>query len=432
MSERKENQDLEERRELRRQRRIRAQVTAYLIFAAILIVVVGGCFLGVKAIASKLGDMKAQQEEAIEQAQLEAQAAMETTIAPPEEETEEVTTEDDMLSQIVDTCIAEMPLEDKVAGLFFITPEQLTGVNAAVKAGSGTQEALTQYAYRELVYSSKHISSTDQISTMLSQTTSMSKYPIFLAVSEEGGDFNVVADALGTASCSNAQEIGTTGTSDVAYDAGITVSSYLNMYGFNLDFAPYCNLSDYSRSFNTDPTVAADMASAFSMALEDTGVSSCMKYFPIYADTDDGLETTDKTLEELREAEFVPFKVGIENGVDMIMISNASAPQVTGDNTPCSLSSVVINDVLRNELGYDGIIITGELGQSAISDYYTSSEAAVMAIKAGADMLYVPENFEEAYQGVLDAISNGEITEERINESLARIYRVKYADKIDS
>ena len=168
------------------------------------------------------------------------------------------------------------------------------------------------------------------------------------------------------------------------------------------------------------------------MALEDTGVSSCMKYFPIYADTDDGLETTDKTLEELREAEFVPFKVGIENGVDMIMISNASAPQVTGDNTPCSLSSVVINDVLRNELGYDGIIITGELGQSAISDYYTSSEAAVMAIKAGADMLYVPENFEEAYQGVLDAISNGEITEERINESLARIYRVKYADKIDS
>jgi len=207
MSERKENQDLEERRELRRQRRIRAQVTAYLIFAAILIVVVGGCFLGVKAIASKLGDMKAQQEEAIEQAQLEAQAAMETTIAPPEEETEEVTTEDDMLSQIVDTCIAEMPLEDKVAGLFFITPEQLTGVNAAVKAGSGTQEALTQYAVGGLVYSSKNISSTDQISTMLSQTTSMSKYPIFLAVSEEGGDFNVVADALGTASCSNARRL---------------------------------------------------------------------------------------------------------------------------------------------------------------------------------------------------------------------------------
>ena len=432
MSEKRDNQDYDEKRELRRQRRVRSQIIAYSVFAAILIVVIGGLFLGVKAIAGKLGDIRTQQEEAIAQAQAEAEAAAETTIAAPEETiVEETTTEDDMLSQIVDACIAEMPIEDKVAGLFVITPEQLTGVNAAVKAGSGTQEALSKYAVGGLVYSSKNINSTDQISTMLSQTEAMSKYPIFLAVSEEGGDFNTVADALGIASASNAQDIGTGGTSDAAYDAGITISSYLNMYGFNLDFAPYCNLSDYTRSINTDATVAADMASSFAIALEDTGVSACMKYFPVYADTDDGLETTDKTLEELREAEFIPFKEGIANGVDMIMISNASAPQITGDNTPCSLSSVIISDVLRTELEYDGIIITGELGQSAISNYYTSAEAAVMAIEAGADMLYMPENFEEAYQGLLDAVNNGEISEERIDESLKRIYRVKYADKID-
>ncbi|MCR4901897.1 MAG: beta-N-acetylhexosaminidase, partial [Butyrivibrio sp.] len=99
--------------------------------------------------------------------------------------------------------------------------------------------------------------------------------------------------------------------------------------------------------------------------------------------------------------------------------------------TPCSLSSVVISDVLRSELGYEGIVITDELNQSAVTNYYTSAEACVKALEAGADMLYMPESFEEGYQGILDAVASGELTEDRINESLKRIYRIKYVDKLD-
>ena len=104
---------------------------------------------------------------------------------------------------------------------------------------------------------------------------------------------------------------------------------------------------------------------------------------------------------------------------------------MVGDNTPASLSSVIIEDELRGVLGFDGIVITGALDDGAITEYYTSDQAAVMAIKAGADMIYLPEDFETAYNGLLEAVNNGEISEERITESLSRIYRIKYADRVE-
>jgi beta-N-acetylhexosaminidase len=114
-----------------------------------------------------------------------------------------------------------------------------------------------------------------------------------------------------------------------------------------------------------------------------------------------------------------------------IMVTNASFPQVAGDNTPACLSSVMIGEELRGTLGFEGVVITAPLNEGAITEYYTSAEAAVAAINAGADMICVPENFEESYQGLLEAVQSGSISEERINESLRRIYRIKYADRID-
>jgi beta-N-acetylhexosaminidase len=110
---------------------------------------------------------------------------------------------------------------------------------------------------------------------------------------------------------------------------------------------------------------------------------------------------------------------------------NASFPNVIGDNTPASLSSVMIEDELRGVLGFDGIVISGALNEGAITEYYTSDQAAVMAVKAGADMVFLPEDFETAYNGLLEAVNSGEISENRINESLSRIYSIKYADRVE-
>ena len=114
----------------------------------------------------------------------------------------------------------------------------------------------------------------------------------------------------------------------------------------------------------------------------------------------------------------------------MIMVGHVSAEGLSGDNTPASMSEPIVTGYLRNEMGYQGVIITDAMNMSAISTYYSSEQAAVMAIKAGCDMVLMPENFLQAYAGVLNAVAEGTISEERIDDSLRRIYRIKYANLI--
>lgn len=138
-----------------------------------------------------------------------------------------------------------------------------------------------------------------------------------------------------------------------------------------------------------------------------------------------------KSLEELKNGELIVYDAAIKSGVDCIMVSHVKANSITGDNTPSSLSSVVIQDILRKTLGFDAVVITDSLSDSAVVDNYSSAEAAVAAIQAGADLLLEPAEYQEAYKGVLQAVSDGTITKERIYESLYRIYRVKYKNALE-
>ena len=107
------------------------------------------------------------------------------------------------------------------------------------------------------------------------------------------------------------------------------------------------------------------------------------------------------------------------------MVAHISCPNITGDSTPASLSHTMITDILREEMGYRGVVITDALNMGAIAEEYTSAQAAVKALQAGTDILLMPENFEESYKGIIHAVNNGEITEERINESVRRILKLK-------
>ena len=208
-----------------------------------------------------------------------------------------------------------------------------------------------------------------------------------------------------------------------------------------MDFAPVADVVSAenavigNRSFGSDPNVVGTMVAAEVQGLQESGVSACLKHFPgigdTTTDTHDEKAVSEKTLEDMQQTDLPAFQSGIDAGADFVMVSHMSLPNVVGDDTPCSLSGAVISDLLRNQLGYNGIVITDALDMSAITDSYSSAEAAVKAIEAGADMLLMPENFEEAYQGVLDAVQKGTISEDRINESLKRIYRVKYRDRIE-
>ncbi|MDE6607345.1 MAG: beta-N-acetylhexosaminidase [Lachnospiraceae bacterium] len=430
-----------ERRIFRHKRRVRNQIIAYISLGVIIAALVVGGIFAAKYITKLIKDKKSgesAEDASIESAENEEPLTISDPEPVPETETEEV----DWLDEMVNACIAEMPLEDKVAGLFVITPEELTGVGTAVKAGDGTKEALGKYAVGGLVYFSKNIQSEAQLTEMLANTVLFSKYPLFLAVDEEGGKVSRVADSsIAVDKVGTMAEIGAGGDAQNAYEAGTTIGAYLKRLGFNLDFAPVAdvltnpdNKTIGDRSFGTDGALAAQMVPSFVTGLEEEGVSSCLKHFPglgdTTEDTHDGMAVTERTLEEFQTVEFPVFKAGIDAGADFVMVSHVSVPSLTGDNTPASLSGAVVG-ILRNDLGFNGIVITDALNMTAVTDYYTADEAAIKAIQSGADMLLMPESFETAYEGLLQAVQNGTISEERINESLRRIYRVKYADRME-
>ena len=438
-----EDDDEDDRRTYRKRRRVRNQIIAYSIVFVILVLVAAGGIVAGRNVWSMVKERRLAEEQArlLEemQAQQEAEAAHDVVIDAPEALDDEP--EEDYLGREVDSYISEIPLEDKVAGLFIVTPESLTGVSTAIQAGESTQNALNEYAVGGFIYFDKNIEDGEQLKGMLSGTVSKSRYPLFLAVDEEGGSVSRVANSsIEVIRVGDMASIGESGDTTQAYEAGLTIGAYLKELGFNLDFAPVADVADPDggelgdRVFGSDAQLVGEMVANMVDGIEGTGVSSCLKHFPgigdVDGDTHDGRVEATKTLDEMRNSDFIPFKAGIDAGADFVMVSHVTVSSVD-DDVPASLSKAIMTDILRNELGFQGIIITDALDMGAITEYYTSGEAAVQAIAAGADMLLMPEDFYEAYDAVLAAVQDGSISEERINESLKRIYRVKWEGKLE-
>ena len=426
------------KRARRRSRRIRTQMIAYAVVAALLVLGFGGLFLAGKSLLQKY---RANRQEKELQDQLEAiQQEEEPSVNIDnisEEAAPEETVELSPLDQIAMAKIAEMPLNDKVAALFMVTPEQLTGVDNVTKAGNTTKEALGKYKVGGLVYTKSNIKDAKQLKEMLSNTALLDQN-LLLAVNEEGGKNSVLAGKLAVTKVADMASIGST---DEACKAGSDIGTYLAEYGFNLNLAPVADIKilDDSilekRSFGTDAGQVGERAAAYVSGLTQTGVNACVKMFPglgaVTESTAGGMADTQRSQSDMEAMEFPAYKAAIDAGSEFVMVGTMSAPQLTGDNTPCCLSQTVIG-LLRNNLGYDKVVITGALNEAAVKDYYTSAEAAKKALEAGADMLYMPENFKEAYDGLLQMAETDIELQSRIEEALLRIYRVKYKEKSEN
>ncbi len=344
----------------------------------------------------------------------------------------------DKVQQIVDS----MSLEEKVAQLFLVQPEAIVDIGTATAAGDATKQAINKTPVGGFVYFSDNLQSEQQVQDMLRNVQKYSEdrigLPAFLSVDEEGGTVARVASTgrFDVTDVGDMAKIGASGDVQQARQAGETIGSYLSELGFNLDFAPDAdvltnpdNTVVEKRSFGSDPRVVSDMSLAVAQGLAQHQVYSVYKHFPGHGatagDTHQGYAYTDKTLDELKQSELIPFENAIQNNAEFIMAAHISAPRVTGDDTPASLSKTMITDILRGQMGYDGIVVTDAMNMGAVTEQYTSAQAAVKALQAGADLVLMPEDFQEAYQGVLDAVKDGTLTEQRINESVTRIVKVK-------
>lgn len=436
----------QERREKRRKKRRNSQIGAYLLLLLLLAVVGAAIVFGVKYASQSGGIPGAGQGETGESKgdEIDDLFASEPPIELESEPTETIPepTPEEKFEALINDRIAAMPLEDKVAGLFIVTPESITGVATATKAGEGTKEALEKYPVGGIIYFAKNIKNKEQLAEMIENTILYAKYPLFLGIDEEGGSVSRLTESKLVEKTASAQEIGKSGDADQAYQAGTAIGTYLKEFGFNLDFAPVADVANVDgsvmakRSYGEDAAAVTPFVLSMMQGLEDQGITACVKHFPgigsTKEDTHDGLAVIDRTAEELRGCEFTVFKAAIDAGADMIMMTHAAAPALTGDNTPSSMSGAVVTDILREELGFEGMIVTDAMNMAAISDYYDADVAAISALKAGCDMILMPDDFEKAYNGVLQAVQESVISEERINDALRRIYRIKLAGQLQN
>ena len=341
---------------------------------------------------------------------------------------------------IADQCRVEdmidmMTLHEKVCQLFFIQPEQFSQIDRVTAYSKKLGNAVHRFPVGGIILFAANITRKDisSLNAGLQQAAlDAGGIGLFIGVDEEGGGVSRVANSLKLSDKQPAP--GRIGSPDQAYESGRVIGGYLSEYGFNLDFAPVADVrSDIGnaeitvRSYGRDPEFVARMVVRFMEGLRTNGVISVLKHFPghgaVSGNTHSGSGTSQKTLEEWRVTDFVPFTAGIEAGADIVMVSHQLAVAVDPD-CPASLSSKGIS-LLRNELGFEGVVITDALRMDAVHDSYGTAEACVLALEAGADMLLLPYNFTNAYEGVMQAVKDGRLTEERIDESLLRILSLK-------
>lgn len=333
-----------------------------------------------------------------------------------------------------ETYLSSMSLRDKVYQMLLVNPEQITGVEAATIAGAMTKEAVAKYPVGGLVYGSKNIIDAAQIKEMLLSTSGFMTVSPFTAISEEPGDFSQLSSKLNVAKYNNAYTYRNDGTEKISEIYG-GISQELKNLGFNTNLAPVADAwsntrNGYiaTRAFSNDYLTAAAMTEAAISASKDKGVLTAMKYFPGYGDCaenpNDGVCYSYKTLDDLKNEDFNAYKKGIDAGCDFVMCANVNMPEID-PYYPASLSTIFVNDLLKNHLGFNGIIMSGDLSMKAVTSKYSSADAAVMAVDAGCDMLLTPENPEQAADAIIAAVNGKSITETRINESVLKILEKK-------
>lgn len=335
--------------------------------------------------------------------------------------------------------LAGMTPEEKICQLLFVTPEVLTGQETVTAFNEEALETLARYPVGGLIFFRDNLETAKQTRSMLSAITekagTLTAPGIFLGLDEEGGSVSR-ATHLGVTEYEDMKVYGGNGDPETAYEIGQTLGAQLKQLGFNLDFAPVAdvltneeNTVVADRSFGSDPELVSDMVSREIAGFEDAGMLSSPKHFPGHGstsgDTHDGLAATDRSLEELRACDFLPFRAAMEAGAPMIMVGHMTMTALDED-TPASMSQRIVTDLLRKELDFDGIIITDAVDMDAISERYSAPEAVVQALAAGCDMVLCPTNLPGVINAVQNAITSGTLSQGNIDQSVLRILSAKF------
>lgn len=266
------------------------------------------------------------------------------------------------------------------------------------------------------------------------------RVPPFIAIDQEGGEVVRIADRVAVLPGNMA--LGATRSRPLAYAAGRAQATDLRLLGFNMNLAPVLDVNDNPknpvigvRSFGDRAGMVAEFGTEFVRGQQDADIATVAKHFPGHGgtslDSHRVLPASDATLSELVNTDLAPFRAVIDIGLDGVMSAHIAVPKLTlGVEEPATVSSAIISGLLRGKLGFRGLVLTDELEMEAIAGRYGAGHAAVMAVRAGADMVLVPwrpERQEEVYAALVSAVQRGEIATERLSDALRHVLALKRA-----
>lgn len=389
------------------------------------------CILGLIG-AGALGAIKLS--DAVEKSYAKEKEKVESEQDNQEQAIQEEMEEERLLQEKIQAKMKTLSIQDKIAQMLIVSPEALTGGTEVTISGDAMKEALTKLPVGGLIYFKSNLVSKEQTKKMIADAQSYSQIPLFISTDEEGGRVTRLMNTVGTTYIGPMYDYRNKGT-DQARQNARTIASDMKELGFNLDFAPDADVWSNpdntvigNRAYSDNYEQAAELIAAAVQGFHEGGVLCTLKHFPGHGNT---MEDThkmsayvDKTKAELEREEFLPFQSGIAAGADFVMVGHLIVEDI--DSMPATLSPTITTGILRQELGFDGVIITDSLKMNAMKNYYTTEEIAVLAVQAGNDMLLDVDDVQITIHAIMDAMAKGDITEARINESVERILKVKY------
>lgn len=345
------------------------------------------------------------------------------------------------------------PIEEKIKNM---TIEEKIGQMVIVGLESyilddNTRMMIDKYHVGGFILFGRNVENPDQLLTLLNSLKNANlknQIPLFLSVDEEGGRVSRMPDKINKLPSN--ETIGKMDDPDLSYKIGGILAEELRAFGLNMDFAPVLDINSNpdnpvigDRSFGSDENIVSKLGIETMKGIQAGGIIPVVKHFPGHGDTSVdshiGLPSVKHDMDRLKSFELVPFQKAIEREADAVMIAHILLNKIDPQN-PASLSKTIITDLLREQMKFNGVVITDDMTMGAIVENYTISNAVVQAIQAGSDIVLVcheQENEVEAIESIKKAVEDESIPEERIDESVYRILKLKQKykltdDKIES
>ncbi len=345
---------------------------------------------------------------------------------------------------VIDNAIASMTMKEKVGQMLMPDFRNWKGKNVTEMLPE-IEQLVKEYHLGGVILFRENVVTTEQTARLVSEYQAASeKYGLFVTIDQEGG---VVTRLQSGTDMPGNMALGATRSEELAYKVGKSIGEELTSLGINVNFSPVLDVNNNPdnpvigvRSFGEVPELVAKLGLAYIKGIQGTGTAATAKHFPGHGDTavDShlGLPEVPYDKDRLKQVELYPFQKGMDAGVDMIMTAHVTFPKIDGTKVisqkdgkeihlPATLSYKVLTELMREEMGYEGVITTDALNMQAITDHFGSVEAVIRAVNAGTDIVLMPVGLESAANGLYEAVRSGEIPEERIEASVKRILALK-------